>query len=838
MNTKIAEKVFRVSIVFAFFLGITWVPSATARAQEPIPTFTARLTSNRIDNLWDWPDGAVLTLAIDHPDTSQYPDYTEMKPYDSDNGTSFTLEDFRLKIGDLVTLTDGNTTKSTTVANVNITEVNLENETISGTADPFTNVSVHIWLAGLSRLVQADENGHWLAGFSEEYDLRAGNNGVVSIEDEDGDVTTEYWHVNYTLTRIEARPNIDQIKIWWPVDATVTIEIDDPATSQIPDYTDNTTFDYDPSGGTNLTEVWIDIRDYDLKIGDLITVTDGTTTKQHVVSNLMITSVDLDADIVYGVAEPYQTGDVRSWGESGVVWRYLTADQDGYWSANFAVPGELDGEHKIIDLHPGSQIEPSFYDDDCDSTVLYGWQVLAPDITAAPSNDWINGEEWPVNATVTIEIDDPDTPENPDFSTTQIATEDGGNPGQRGGQFHYWSEYDFSLDDIITLSDGITTKSLVVSDIQITLIDVENDLVTGTTDPDRDIWFFIHDDIDGKQLQSDSSGNWSVSFAGEYDIRPGTEGSLKVFDDDGDKTHADWQVFNPTMDTYPANDRVEGWEWPEGTTVDLEIDDPATPENPDYADAVIVESSDWHPLAETWIIGFDFQDLYDLKAGDIVTQTDGVITKLHVVTELTITDVDLDNDIVSGMANPDSVIYIWIHLESGQVRRDEVADLNGSWSVSFAVPGDSDWDRGTADIQPGTRILAGQSDDDYDWTMYRWDVPIDTDGDGIADNIDSCPNENASSYDANQDGCIDTANGLVSLLEDMPDDEIATNIKKPLLKKVSNVIKSLEKGNTNSAINQMEAFINQVEAQRGKKISEDAADLLVVFAENIIARIL
>jgi len=35
----------------------------------------------------------------------------------------------------------------------------------------------------------------------------------------------------------------------------------------------------------------------------------------------------------------------------------------------------------------------------------------------------------------------------------------------------------------------------------------------------------------------------------------------------------------------------------------------------------------------------------------------------------------------------------------------------------------------------------------------------------------------------------------------------------------------------------LNAFINQVEAQRGKKISEEAADMLIAYANNIISKI-
>ena len=58
-----------------------------------------------------------------------------------------------------------------------------------------------------------------------------------------------------------------------------------------------------------------------------------------------------------------------------------------------------------------------------------------------------------------------------------------------------------------------------------------------------------------------------------------------------------------------------------------------------------------------------------------------------------------------------------------------------------------------------------------------------------------------------------------------------------LVSKVENVIKSLEKGNSRAAVNQLQAFINHVEAQSGKKIAEQDADMLVEYANHVIAEI-
>ena len=49
--------------------------------------------------------------------------------------------------------------------------------------------------------------------------------------------------------------------------------------------------------------------------------------------------------------------------------------------------------------------------------------------------------------------------------------------------------------------------------------------------------------------------------------------------------------------------------------------------------------------------------------------------------------------------------------------------------------------------------------------------------------------------------------------------------------------KSLDKGNTNAAEGQLNAFINKVQAQRGKKITEADADLLIFLAQTILNNI-
>jgi len=58
-----------------------------------------------------------------------------------------------------------------------------------------------------------------------------------------------------------------------------------------------------------------------------------------------------------------------------------------------------------------------------------------------------------------------------------------------------------------------------------------------------------------------------------------------------------------------------------------------------------------------------------------------------------------------------------------------------------------------------------------------------------------------------------------------------------LLKKIENALKSLEKGNIQSAKGQLNAFINEVNAQSGKKIPSDIAGILKVKVQEIIQSI-
>ena len=111
----------------------------------------------------------------------------------------------------------------------------------------------------------------------------------------------------------------------------------------------------------------------------------------------------------------------------------------------------------------------------------------------------------------------------------------------------------------------------------------------------------------------------------------------------------------------------------------------------------------------------------------------------------------------------------------------------------------------------------------------------DTDGDGVEGSLDVCPQENATGFDADSDGCIDSTAGLSQMLMTLVESGVIDEtMSSSLSKKIDNAGKSVDKENLCAAINQLEAFKNQVTAQTGKKISPEATSSLLQYADSLI----
>jgi hypothetical protein len=82
-----------------------------------------------------------------------------------------------------------------------------------------------------------------------------------------------------------------------------------------------------------------------------------------------------------------------------------------------------------------------------------------------------------------------------------------------------------------------------------------------------------------------------------------------------------------------------------------------------------------------------------------------------------------------------------------------------------------------------------------------------------------------------------TIEDLIALVEELyaSGDIDNAGIAKSLIATLNSALKAQENGNVHAANNTLLAFINKVQAQSGKHISEDAAALLIEAANNILA---
>jgi hypothetical protein len=165
---------------------------------------------------------------------------------------------------------------------------------------------------------------------------------------------------------LRAHPVWDSVDAWdWPQDAVLHLTIDDPATPAAPDFEMDLPGEVDPDLGS----VWFDFAGlYDLKPDDEVTVSDGTTTRQLIVSSLMIDAVDVAANTASGTAEAGASVRLPAPPPPDQA-LFVTADGSGAWAADFDDIG--------FDLVAGTTVIAEVYDEDGDLT-SFAWALVIP----------------------------------------------------------------------------------------------------------------------------------------------------------------------------------------------------------------------------------------------------------------------------------------------------------------------------------------------------------------------------------------------------------------------------------------------------------------------------
>jgi hypothetical protein len=924
---------------------------------------------------FDWPENAMATITFHDPGKPEgTQDYTTSvligstgwnpdKKYLYDNlGGNYNIQP-GCQVTISVSPSDGGYTKTLIVANLSVGTVDIPGNIISGTADPGVNLWIDAFnssFTGMSIPVKPD--GSWTANFTGTEVNLPGDGVRIYRYDENGDGNATV--VDWRLPSFQVYPEEDVVEGFdWPINTTATITLHDPdAPEGTQDYTTSQAVG-SISVTFNKTYIYFKLGNiYDIHPGCVVSVSAGGFTKTLTVANLKVTNIDLVNDSISGTTDPNTNLQFTLTNSNAKI--VTTSDNQGNWTADFS------GIYILTAADGGRIIQ---YDDDGDATDV-DWSL--PNFRVYPDGNVVEGNGWPENTTATITFHDPGAPEGTQDYTTSVPV--GPTPWYLDKKYLYTNLgglYDIHPGCVVSVSAGGFTKTLTVANLKVTNIDLVNDSVSGTTDPNTNLQFTLTNSGAKIDTTSDNQGNWTADFSGMYILKAGDGGRILQNDDDGDGTAVDWRVPNPNIEASPTSNYVIAHDWPDGSTLTLTIHAPDSP-GPNPTVEATAARDPWNP--SDIIAFFPVPPGVQLGPGFILTvepKGGGTPNKSYTIADVQVTP-DVWNNTISGSATPGARVQVYVYFPNKWIDRWTTANTtSGQWTVSFAAvnnsaaytlkPGDTGWaseydasgDQSVYDwsvpssipyvtskidatggtlattnneasltVPPNAvtgqidfSITTGPSNYEVDVSQgrlvvvssysiqphgtefslpatltFHWEdadgdgivdgtpllennlvlikdgvvitpacrvnpncntttntltvtvsslsifelaAPLDSDGDGLPDNVDACPTQNPHGLDADHDGCTDTAAGLRQLVAAAPVSAIASNNRTSLLAKVDGAISSLKKGNKKAAIGQLQLFISEVQAQRGKKIAIQTADLLIAYARNVIAGI-
>lgn len=711
------------------------------------PTFTVWLNQNKVDG-YGWPEGAQVTLTVGDPASPEI-QRTETVGNAPDIGSPGSIrfqfgDEFTLLNGQTVTLslTDGSYPRSHTITDLIVTAISADTNTVAGTAAVGSDVNIYNkWNDQIWRHEITAQDGSWTADFNligdepgeEIADIKPGEEYHVCQSAQEGSTC---WYLPLPNPSFAVRANDDRVEGWgWTLGTTITVTVDDPNTPDNPDITRSADV-YEAPWNPGEFRFDLDLRGVmDIQPGFEVTVSDGNITKTHIVTSLAFTNIDLDLDVVTGVAAPNSHVDIWACDNYGnCTNRHIDANNDGIWTADFGHFGDEDDEQNTFDIVPGTWIDSSQGDEDGDNT-MFGQRLPNPYIEASPNSDWVHAREWPIGTIITMTI----SGSNEVYTATMAqAPWNPGDPNDIVADFDLRG-YDVKAGDVITATGNGTSKTLTVSQLEVTDFDLENDLVSGkgTSGAQVQVCANVPDRCITRWVTPDGDGNWTANFhepgtgnddPDTFDVQAGSDGWAAQYDDDSDRTWYDWRVPNPYFDVRANWDQVGAWEWPLGTTLILEIDNPATPDEPDkiFTQVVSVHPEDPRTYAE-----FNVGESIDIQAGFEVSLSDGTTTKTLTVSPLSFTSVDIENDLVHGIADQNVPIGVWACDESGCYNYHTTSDGAGIWVVDMTQPSD----QGTPfNIVNGAWIDSEQRNEYGDSTMFGKNLPNPTIGVRANDN--------------------------------------------------------------------------------------------------------
>lgn len=459
---------------------------------------------------YGWPEGSDVTLKIDGNEIMTV-DVEGASWDENDIMAFFDLSgEPDLTAGDEIMLIGSGMDRFYTVQNLAISEINLKEDRVSGTAD--SSEWVHVWVHEYGYDVWVEVlNGTWDAFFgSDEFHLQPGMCGRAEIMGDGNNSTNVDWCIplpSFAAYMPSAIEGYD-----WPMGDEISLTINGDEYPVIATSEQRPGF---PEGETRvLFELWQ--HDISLQPYDHIVMTDITIgfSKELVVADLHVTDFDLVEHTISGIYEPSYPD----------PWVWLDGQEpldiqfsDNTWTATFMAMAQELGGGVAQD------------DEDHDGTV---WDFTVPWFVVKANQEWQNSGIYLTEGSfITIEA-------NGEVHTVA----DGDSSGPDGQDWNpYCSQY----------TGGMTICALE---------DSPYGALVGKIGEDG-IPFLMGS---SNSLTPEVSGYLYLVVNDNLGFYEDNQGEFHIFNVDG-------YVPNPHFTIIPTSNEFEGYSWPDGATVSITV---------------------------------------------------------------------------------------------------------------------------------------------------------------------------------------------------------------------------------------------------------------------------
>ncbi len=684
---------FVVLALLAAGLFVFGTQCALAEARLESNTVNSQLSVHINENAifgFGWPSGGTdATIKINDPATPMEIDFEAPANWDANNSWYYLQlgDSYTLKPGDVVTLENSALSKSITVVPFAVAEINVTANTVSGVTAPDYFVGVDIapdW--SIRRGMRSDAQGNWMVDFSvpveQSYDIVPGSVGQAYAVDDDGDTVQVNWRVpNPNINAYLSENRIDTYG--WPVGKRLYLTIDGTAynSDQVA-----TPWQWDPTSGY---ANFLLANDFTLASGQVIEITDGSTSKLFTVMDLSIESFDRVTKTVRGHSDANTYLGVNLWPTDG--WKDVWSDGSGSWQVSYDLA--------TGPIPPWTSGDVTAWDGDGDATIV---RINMGHIYTWPGGDNVVIDGVAKYREYTLTIDDPSTDKAIDYDSTILSSPGG-----------FWEEcgtVDFPLKgfpldagDVITITSDQFMRTLTVAPKGTINFDTSKEIISGNNPGNS----YVQVSTPGswRNVKTGPDGSWSIDYTQTdpvEDINPGMNGGIQLYDDDGDQTGYGWSVPNPWINVHLSENMVESAGWMVGESLEMTITGTET------TYTAVTTPCSWDAFCGT--ARFELGPSFTLEVGQVVTVTNGDITKSMTVMDLYIDVYDPLAKTVAGHGDPGVRVSVDIWSPDGG-HLETKADDSGSWLVTFDGPSES--------FSPFTDGTATGWDKDGNTTVFR-----------------------------------------------------------------------------------------------------------------------